>query len=181
MIEKLKHVEYISITCDFWSNRSSKSFLVMTGHYLSATFELYSTVIDFSYFEQRHFAECIANEICNKLNHLSILDRVTAVTCDGAANMKKALDQFGAVDRLWCLGHRLHLIITNALGFWLKDKNQNLGDVNDGTHMVNHTESVQNSNSTEISSDEEDEFTVIDDDQESEMVISSVLYFVKKI
>lgn len=180
LIEKLKLVEHISITCDFWSNRSSKSFLVMTGHYLSASFELYSTVIDFSYFEQRHFAECIANEICKKLNRLNILDRVTAVTCDGAANMKKALDQFGAVDRLWCLGHRLHLIITNALGLWIKDKTQNLSDVDDGAQMVNHTENLQNSNSIEISGNEEDEFIVVDDDQESEMVIFSVLCLVKK-
>lgn len=86
----MQKAEYISITCDFWSNRTSKSFLVMTGHYLSESFELDSTVIDFSHFQQRHFSENISNDIYQKLDLLNILDRVTAVTCDGASNMKKA-------------------------------------------------------------------------------------------
>ena len=89
----------------------------MTGHYISESFELHSTVIDFSHFEQRHFSENIADVIHTKLDRLNVLDCVTAVTCDGASNMRRACDLLGTVDRLWCLGHRLHLIVTNALGF----------------------------------------------------------------
>ena len=51
---------------------------------------------------------------------VTLLNAVTAVACDGASNMKKAFQNFTHIDRLWCLAHCLHLIVTNALGFWLK-------------------------------------------------------------
>jgi hypothetical protein len=34
--------------------------------------------------------------------------------------MKKELDQLKNIDRMLCLAHRLHVIIMNALGLWLR-------------------------------------------------------------
>lgn len=181
LIEKLQKAEHMSITCDFWSNRTSKSFLVMTGHYLSNSFELYSTVIDFSHFQERHFSENIMNYIYKKLDRLNVLGRVSAVTCDGASNMKKAFDTFGAVDRLWCLGHRLHLIVTNAFGFWLKDKNKDINDTIDDTTTVGPTDDVGDLDTKDIFNDEEDALAVNDSDEETEMVIFSLLYSIREM
>ncbi|CAF1541267.1 unnamed protein product [Adineta ricciae] len=167
--EKLQNVEYMSITCDFWSNRSSKSFLVMTGHYLSKSFELNSTVIDFSHFEQRHFSDNVANVIYEKLDRLNVLGSVTAVTCDGASNMRKAFETLGTLDRLWCLGHRLHLIVTNALGFWLKDTDQHVDEIIEDRTPTNSMDDDINADSQDILDDESDEMNVNDDDDETEM------------
>jgi hypothetical protein len=141
LTEKLRDVECLSITCDFWSNRVAKSFLVLTGHYLSSTFELKTIILDFTYFDQRHFADNIADEIRSKLEKLGVLKAVTAVTCDGAANMKKAFEKFTNVDRLWCLAHRLHLIVTNALGFWLKIP---VAGVDDNTDNELDSDAIEN-------------------------------------
>jgi hypothetical protein len=169
LAEKLRDVEWMSITCDFWSNRTSKSFLVLTCHYLSSTFELSNTILDFSHFDQRHFADNIADTIHSKLDRLGVLDSVTAVTCDGASNMKKAFDRFPNVDRLWCIAHRLHLIVTNALGFWLKTPVAGLDD-----DIENSSDSDAIGNDTQPSATEElidegDEGRIVNDD-ESEMV-----------
>ena len=126
-------MEWLSITCDFWSNRVAKSFLVLTGHYLTPTFELKNIILDSSHFDQRHFADKIADEIHSKLDKLGVLNAVTAVTCDGASNMKKAFQNFTHVDRVWCLAHRLHLIVTNALGFWLKTTATGVDDDTDNS------------------------------------------------
>ena len=170
LYEKLQGVEFMSITCDFWSNRSSKSFLVMTGHYLSRSFELHSTILDFSHLEQRHFSENIANAIYMKLDRLNVLDCVKAVTCDGASNMKKAFDHVGIIDRLWCLGHRLHLIVTNALGFWLKEYSPRVSmpvDESPEAEVRNEEDKVDQ---PEELNDEEVDDIDIDDDDEIEMV-----------
>ncbi|CAF1584926.1 unnamed protein product [Adineta ricciae] len=142
---------------------------VMTGHYLSNSFELYSTVIDFSHFQERHFSENIMNYIYKKLDRLNVLGRVSTVTCDGASNMTKVFDTFGAVGRLWCLGQRLHLIVTNALGFWLNDKNKEINDAIDDTTTINPTDDVGDLDTKEIFNDEEDALAANDSDEETEM------------
>ena len=138
-------------------------------------------MIDFSYFQQRHFAENIARVIREKLDHLSILDHVTAVTCNGASNMKKAFHALGTLDRLWCLGHRLHLIVTNALGFWLKETNEDVNDTIDDAPITNHMDNGGNLDSQGISNDQDDELVVIDDDEEIEMVIFSMSQSIRQM
>jgi hypothetical protein len=104
-----------------------------------------------------------------KLDRLNVLDCVKAVTCDGASNMKKAFDHVGIIDRLWCLGHRLHLIVTNALGFWLKECSPRVAmpvDESPEAEVRNEEDKVDQS---EELNDEEDDID-IDDDDEIEMV-----------
>ena len=124
LVERLQNIESISLTCDFWTNRNSKSFFVITGHFISTDFELKRTVLDFSHFPERHTADQIANTLRSKLQNLKILDRVVSVTCDGAKNLEKALPNAGVADRVWCLAHRLHLVIANGLGLWLSEKDK---------------------------------------------------------
>jgi hypothetical protein len=46
--DKLQDVNRMSITCEFWSNRPAKAFLVLTCCYLSSKFELNNIILDFS-------------------------------------------------------------------------------------------------------------------------------------
>jgi hypothetical protein len=103
--EKLQNMDWMSITCGFWSIRSSKSFLVLTCHYLSSKFELNNFILNFYCFDERHLGDKIANTIHSKLEQLGVLSNVTAVPFDGASNMKKAFEKFTNIDRIWCLVH----------------------------------------------------------------------------
>lgn len=180
LIEQLRGVEWMSIACDFWSNRLAQSFLVLTGHYLSATFELNNVILDFVHFEQRHLAENIASTIHSKFEKLGILNAVSSVTCDGASNMKKAFDKFTNIDRIWCLAHRLHLIVTNALGFWLKlpavgleeeiMDNESCPDVVDNEYESAEEESIDEVDADPAAND------AVDEDDEVEMVNNSTVF-----
>ena len=176
LVKRLRDVEWLLITCDFWSNRVAKSFLVPTGHYLTSTFEMKNVILDFSHFDQRHFADNIADEIHSKLDRLGILNAVTAVTCDGASNMKKAFQNFTHIDRLWCLAHRLHLIVTNALGFWLKIPINGVDDNTDNSFDSDSIGNEPDSSSVDELLDGDDEGLRVDDD-ESEMVSVAVSSF----
>ncbi|CAF1168789.1 unnamed protein product [Adineta ricciae] len=109
----------MSITTDFWTNRQMRCFLAITGHYYEKDgFNLKSHVLNFSTFGQQHKACDISKILLEKLIELNILEKVTNVTCDGARNIVPAIkDMDSNVKRLWCLAHRLHLMITNAFGF----------------------------------------------------------------
>ena len=173
LTERLHEVEWLSITCDFWTNRVAKSFLVLTGHYLSSTFELKNIILNFSHFDQRHFADNIADEIHSKLGKLGVLKAVTAVTCDGASNMKKAFENFTNIDRLWCLAHRLHLIVINALGFWLKIPATGVDDDTENSFDSDAIGNESDSITVDEFFDEDDEGHTVDDD-ESEMVSAAI-------
>lgn len=103
MIKRLSTVPCISMTCDFWSDKRLYSYLCITGHYVTSNFESNSTVIAFSTFEQRHYSTNIARAIHEKLKELNVLEKVTTITTDGAANMVKTFDslRFG-IKRVAC-------------------------------------------------------------------------------
>jgi hypothetical protein len=180
LIEQLRGVEWMSITCDFWSNRLAQSFLVLTGHYLSATFQLNNVILDFVHFEQRHLAENIASTIHSKFEKLGILNAVSSVTCDGASNMKKAFDKFTNIDRIWCLAHRLHLIVTNALGFWLKlpgvELEEGIIDNESGPDVFDNEDVSAEEESIDEVDDDPAANDAVDEDDEVEMVNNSTVF-----
>lgn len=63
---------------------------------------------------------------------LNIENKIVFITSDGASNIQAAFDVFYEVNRIWCVAHRIHLVICNGLGLWKKfrknDANENGGD-----------------------------------------------------
>lgn len=81
-------VKKLSLTCDFWSDRLLKSFLCVTGHYVTNDFEYKSVILSFDQFYERHFGIRIAQVIKQKLKNLNLLGNIQCMTTDGASNMK---------------------------------------------------------------------------------------------
>ena len=98
-----------------------RSFLVITGHYFGAEgFNLQSTVLNFSTFDDRHKSVNISRVLKAKLNDLNILHKIVRVTCDGGRNLVRAISDLDMnLGRVWCVAHRLHLCIIIAFGFWI--------------------------------------------------------------
>jgi hypothetical protein len=72
----------------------------MTYHYFSLPVKLDSTRLDFSCFDEVHFAKNVPKTIYSKIERLNIIEVVRAMKCDGADNSKKGLEQFGNTDRV---------------------------------------------------------------------------------
>lgn len=122
MIDDLASISSIAVTTDFWTHRSKQSYVSLTGHYVDANFQQKSTVLRFCSFTARHFSPLIGHEIERLLTELNIFHKVTSITCDGAPNMIASFDFMSRNDitRIHCLAHKLHLIVCNGLGLWLK-------------------------------------------------------------
>ena len=126
MVEELKHIENIAITTDFWSDRSNRSYLVITGHYYTSDHQQKSKVLTFCSFNYRHTSEQIAKILKKKLQDLKILHKVNRIISDGARNLSSAIKIMDLdADHIWCIAHRLHLVVTNALALWPKKKRKN--------------------------------------------------------
>ena len=135
--EELKEVYRLSITLDFWSNRKAESFLCMTGHWTTNSFDSVCKIIDFSSFNTRHAAIEIAKVLKEKLIALNIYEKLVCITTDGAPHIVLACELLNdEIFRFWCRAHRLYLVVINAFGFWLPKKKLNSELNNDLTTNV---------------------------------------------
>ncbi|CAF3997905.1 unnamed protein product [Rotaria magnacalcarata] len=152
--QELQEVEQLGLTFDFWTSRCSISFLCITGHWFQDDFTYISKIIDFSYFNERHTGINISSLLTNRLTALNINDKVVSITCDGAENMSSAcrtLDE--NIHKIWCCAHRLHLVITNGLGFWFKEnKNKNNNEASSSSTTMTTTR-ITTADVTPISND----------------------------
>ena len=53
LIDELRAVESLGVTCDFWSDRKMKSYLCLIGHYFVGD-RLKSATLAFKIFDERH-------------------------------------------------------------------------------------------------------------------------------
>ena len=154
--EELKKVSWLSITLDFWSNRRNQSFLCITGHWYTDSIDPVSKIIDFSLFEHRHTGIEISKVIKEKLMALNIYEKIICITCDGAENMVLACELLdGNFTRIWCYAHRLHLVVINALGFWLPENKLHSDSnvqVSTDVRIVNSTNTLPTTSTTKASS-----------------------------
>ncbi|CAF1535425.1 unnamed protein product [Adineta ricciae] len=131
LVQDLKNVEALSITTDFWSDRTNTSYTVLTGHYFVNNLELKSKVLSFSTFPHRHTSVQICQTISSELRKFQILHKITRVVCDGAKNLTNAIDGlYIGSERIWCIAHRLHLVVATGLALWPKSPNKQTGDIN---------------------------------------------------
>ena len=122
----LNDPDFIAVTTDFWCDRSSRSYLCITDHWYTDSMDLKSKELVFLPFNDRHTSANISSELEQQLKKLNIFEKITTITCDEASNMKASFKKLDPrIKRLQCLAHKLHLIICNALGLWLKKKKQN--------------------------------------------------------
>ncbi len=163
--QQLLEVNKISITCDFWSDRSLKSYLCITGHYVTHDFGYQSTILSFDAFYDRHHGIRIAKIIREKLNNFNLFNKLLCITTDGAGNMRTMCENLKDIkfDWIWCVAHRYHLTVNNALGFWpeKKKKKKKQNDNNNNTNDDDNTEAIIDNNISNNSSGGYDDATGI--------------------
>jgi hypothetical protein len=115
--------KYVSLTADMWSNTRRQSFICVTAHVMSDSFETLPVLIGFRRFKGAHTADCITKYIRYEIQRSGIEPhRVTSITTDGASNFKSAMatGEFGW--HFTCAIHNLNLVVTKGVCLWKKPK-----------------------------------------------------------
>ena len=92
LIAELKHIDTLAVTTDLWSDKKMNSYMCLTGHYINSDSKLVSKVLSFTAFPERHRFGQISHTIKKELKRLQVYDKIHTITCDGAANIKKAFE-----------------------------------------------------------------------------------------
>lgn len=116
----LPNVGSIALTTDLWKSGRRMHFLCITAHCFTDDFECVPLIIGFRRFSGRHLGSRIRLYIEHELDSLGV-DRkcIVAITTDNGSDVKLATG-FGFGQRMSCLAHNIHLIITNGLSLWRK-------------------------------------------------------------
>ena len=87
---KLKKAPSLNLTADLWSSRQMRSFLGVTGQYISEDWQLESFVLGCNRVIGRHTADNVALWYEELVADFQVAQKVRHIITDSAANMKRA-------------------------------------------------------------------------------------------
>ncbi|CAG8747869.1 102_t:CDS:2, partial [Gigaspora rosea] len=103
-----KSSDTVSLTFDIWSSRAYDSYLRITCHWLTDSFELHEIVLEIRELDD-HYAIDIVESVNSVLDKFSINhQKIFSITTDNGSNIKSAVQQLG-VTNVKCAGHTLQL------------------------------------------------------------------------
>ncbi|CAG8786659.1 8717_t:CDS:2, partial [Gigaspora rosea] len=103
-----KTSDTVSLTLDIWSSRAHDSYLGITCHWLTDSFELHEIVLEIGELDD-HCASDIVESVNSVLDKFNInYQKIFSITTDNGANVKSAIQQMG-ITNVKCAGHTLQL------------------------------------------------------------------------
>ncbi|KAL4481028.1 hypothetical protein ABPG72_001097 [Tetrahymena utriculariae] len=115
--KELQEQSGISITIDYWSNKSQKEFLTITSHFIDNQFQIRNYVISTEHETQEHTAnntqDLIEKCLSEFIDHKSL--RFFGVTSDNAANMVKTTSLLEPTISINCFAPCLHNTLNDSL------------------------------------------------------------------
>lgn len=103
-IDKLKNVQHFALTTDIWTDIQTGSHIGITIHFVD-NYVINSGLLGVFELNISHTSEYIASKLVEVSDQWSIsIQSIVAVTTDGAANMKKAIElAFDAKRQIICI------------------------------------------------------------------------------
>jgi len=91
-MDKLKNVQYFTLTTDIWTDIQTRSYIGVTIHFVDQ-YKFNAALLGVYELDERHTSEYIATKLVDVCVEWNITkQKIVAVVTDGAANMTKAID-----------------------------------------------------------------------------------------
>lgn len=96
-----------TLTCDNWTDCTFQSYLGITIHYLTQDLKLESSCLGVFPLDKNHTANYLTDCLNEMIADFGLVkSKITAITSDGAANIKAAVQNIVSSDRqIWCFAH----------------------------------------------------------------------------
>ena len=91
MKKEISQVSHVALTNDLWTSRTTESYITITCHFLSATWQLRSLVLETLKFNLSHTAEHIADALLEVAETWDVSSKVDAIVTDNASNIVAAV------------------------------------------------------------------------------------------
>ena len=112
---ELSDVGYYALTTDIWTSCHNEAYTGVTIHFVNATYQLKSYLLETLEFQEAHTGTNIAEELQEILRNWSLpQDKISAITTDNGTNIVAALE-IAQWKRMPCFSHTLQLAVEVVL------------------------------------------------------------------
>ena len=111
MKKELSAVDYNGFTADFWTSAANESYLGVTCHFITNTWELKSYVLQTRSVPECHTAVNIASRLQETLEEWEIAGTLQGITTDNGRNIVNAVTDHLHWKHFPCFGHTLQLVV----------------------------------------------------------------------
>ena len=102
--------KYISYTTDIWSSVSRDSYLSLTVHFITSSFQKKHVCLHTCPFDEQHTGQQIATKLTNCFEQWSVTYKLHAIVRHNGSNFVAGLRD-AALPNIPCLAHTLQLVI----------------------------------------------------------------------
>ncbi|CAH1107415.1 unnamed protein product [Psylliodes chrysocephalus] len=114
--EILTNCKSVCITMDCWSSVNTESFIGVTGHFISNTFEMTSILLDCKLLPNHHTSINLAQALTEITGDWNLQNKIILTVSDNAANIKRAVTKELGWKHFGCFAHSLNLVVSDP--FW---------------------------------------------------------------
>ena len=108
-------ISHVALTSDLWTSRTTESYLIITCHFVTSTWELKSLVLETFGFKKDHTTENIPALFQKIAEEWGISRKFVAMVTDNAANVVAAVRHTGWT-HIPCFAHTLkNLVVSEAI------------------------------------------------------------------
>jgi hypothetical protein len=113
--ELASHTGYYSLTTDIWTDRSARSYMSLTIHYVDQQFKPYNKLLGVVHFPGKHDGERIGAKLIELIDEWGLdKDKCAMLIRDGAGNAVKGARCSG-LPNMSCVAHALQLVLAGGL------------------------------------------------------------------
>lgn len=105
----------VTITTDIWTSLTNEAYLSVTASYISPEWKMRNPILATVLMGERHTSDYISQCLKKTTEEWNISDQILAVVHDGASNVKEVGKSNNWQD-IGCAAHKLHLVVSAALG-----------------------------------------------------------------
>ncbi|KZS02545.1 Uncharacterized protein APZ42_000377, partial [Daphnia magna] len=119
LVKELEGIKQVALTTDCWTSINNEGYMTVTVHYLSDKLKMVSRVLNTIMIEESHTAVNLAKELRKIVTEWNLMNKISAVVTDNAANIVKAVSDINNWRHVPCFAHTLSLAVKDAV---LKNK-----------------------------------------------------------
>ena len=112
--QELAQISHVALTSDIWTSRTTQSYLTLTCHFLTSSWELKTLVLETFELNNDHTADNIAEALQRVAGSWGISNKIVAMVTDNAANIVAAVRMTGWM-HIPCFAHTLNLVVSDAI------------------------------------------------------------------
>lgn len=112
----LNSIDYISLTTDCWTSRTTESYISITAHGITNEWKIVNFILTTELMDQRHTNINLKEKLLDIIREWDIYNKTVCIVHDNVSNIKNAVRSMAPnIKSRTCFAHSLQLCVNKGL------------------------------------------------------------------